>query len=70
MERPEIREFVQYYMKHADALIREVKYVPLPAKVYAINLEMLEKRVLGTKFGGENQVGLTIEELLKLEAKL
>ncbi len=70
LDRAEIREFVQYYMKHADALIREVKYVPLPAKVYTMNLETLEKRVLGTKFGGENQVGLTIEELLKLEAKL
>lgn len=70
LDRPEIREFVQYYMKHADALIREVKYVPLPAKVYTANMEMIEKRVLGTKFGGENQVGLTIEELLKLEAKL
>lgn len=69
-ERPEIREFVQYYMKNADALIREVKYVPLPAKAYSANLEMLEKKIVGTKFGGENKVGLTIEELLKLEAKL
>jgi len=68
--RPEVREFVQYYMKHAEALIREVRYIPLPAKVYAVNLEMLEKKVLGTKFGGENQVGLTIDELLKLESKL
>jgi phosphate transport system substrate-binding protein len=34
------------------------------------NLEHGEKKVLGTKFGGENKVGLTIEELLKLEAKL
>ncbi len=31
---------------------------------------MLEKKQLGTKFGGENKVGLTIEELMKLEAKL
>lgn len=69
-ERQEIKEFVQFYMKSADALIREVKYVPLPAKVYAANLEMLEKKTLGTKFGGENKVGLTIDELLKLEAKL
>jgi phosphate transport system substrate-binding protein len=68
--RPEIKEFIQYYMKNADKLIREVKYVPLPAKVYTANLDMIEKKVLGTKFGGENKVGLTIEELLKLEAKL
>lgn len=70
LERAEIREFVEYYMKNAEGLVREVKYVPLPAKAYAHNVETIEKKVLGTKFGGENKVGLTIEELMKLEAKL
>ena len=69
-ERPEVRQFVEFYMKNADALVREVKYVPLPGKAYTSNLEHLEKKQLGTKFGGENKVGLTIEELMKLEAKL
>ncbi|MEO8039729.1 MAG: PstS family phosphate ABC transporter substrate-binding protein [Betaproteobacteria bacterium] len=70
LERTEVREFVQYYMKNAESLVREVKYIPLPAKAYAQNLEATDKKVLGTKFGGENKVGLTIEELMKLEAKL
>ena len=70
LDRPEIREFVQYYMKSAEALVREVKYVPLPPKAYAYNLEMIDKKVLGTRFGGENKIGLTIEELMKLEARL
>ncbi len=69
-ERPEIKQFVEFYMKNADKLVREVKYVPLPAKAYTYNLEHLDKKQLGTKFGGENKVGLTIEELMKLEAKL
>ncbi len=47
-----------------------MKYVPLPAKAYAYNLETLAKMKVGTKFGGENKVGLTIEDLMKLEAKL
>jgi phosphate transport system substrate-binding protein len=70
LERPEIKQFLDFYMKNADALVREVKYVPLPAKAYAYNVEHIEKKQLGTKFGGENKVGLTIEELMKLEAKL
>jgi len=70
LERPEIREFIGFYMKNAENLVKEVKYVPLPTKAYAHNVEMVEKKVLGTKFGGENKVGLTIEELMKLEAKL
>ncbi len=65
-----MKEFVEFYMKNAEGLVREVKYVPLPPKAYSYNVEVLEKRVLGTKFGGENKVGLTIEELMKLEAKL
>ena len=69
-ERPEIKQFVEFYMKNAERLVKEVKYVPLPAKAYAYNIEHVESKQLGTKFGGENKVGLTIEELMKLEAKL
>ena len=70
LERPEVRQFVEFYMKNADKLVREVKYVPLPAKAYTHNMESTDKKVLGTKFGGENKIGLTIEQLMQLEAKL
>ena len=70
MKKPEVREFVEYYNKHGEKLSSEVKYVPLPAKAYAYNLDTMNKMRLGTKFGGENKVGLTIEQLMKMEAKL
>ncbi len=70
LDRPEVREFVEFYMKNADALVREVKYVPLPAYAYQYNTDHVKNKVLGTKFGGENKVGLTIEQLMKMEAKL
>ena len=70
LDRPEVREFVEFYMKNGDKLVREVKYVPLPAAAYTHNVESMQHKVLGTKFGGENKVGLTIEQLMKLEAKL
>ena len=70
LERPEVKQFVEFYMKSAETLVREVKYVPLPAKAYAYNIDHANKKVLGTKFGGENKVGLTIEQLMQLEAKL
>jgi len=50
--------------------VREVKYVPLPADAYAYNNDHIQKKVLGTKFGGGNRVGLTIQQLMKMEAKL
>jgi phosphate transport system substrate-binding protein len=70
LERPEVQQFVEFYMKNADALVREVKYVPLPPKAYTYNMEHLAKKQVGTKFGGEAKVGLTIEDLMKMEAKL
>jgi phosphate transport system substrate-binding protein len=68
--KPEVKEFINYFNKNADKLVKEVKYVPLPAKAYSYNTETLGKMRVGTKFGGENKVGLTIEELMKMEAKL
>ena len=68
-ERPEVKEFVEYYMKNGEKLSKEVKYIALPTKAYAYNLEHFAKMAKGTKFAGENKVGLTIEELMKLEAK-
>jgi phosphate transport system substrate-binding protein len=68
--KPEVKEFIDYFNKNADKLVKEVKYVPLPAKAYSYNTETLGKMRVGTKFGGENKVGLTIEELMKMEAKL
>ncbi|MDP2241310.1 MAG: PstS family phosphate ABC transporter substrate-binding protein [Burkholderiales bacterium] len=70
LQKPEVKEFIEYYNKQAEKLVKEVKYVPLPAKAYAYNLETLSKMRVGTKFNGENKVGLTIEELMKMEAKL
>jgi phosphate transport system substrate-binding protein len=70
LDRPEVKEFVDFYLKNADTLVREVKYVPLPAKAYAYNADHVQKKIVGTKFGGENKVGLTIEQLMQLEAKL
>jgi phosphate transport system substrate-binding protein len=70
VQRPEVKEFIDYYNRHGEMLAKEVKYVPLPAKAYSYNSDTLKSMRVGTKFDGENKVGLTIEELMKLEAKL
>ena len=68
--KPEVKEFVEYYMKNGGKLAREVKYVPLPEAAYKTALEHVQKGKKGTVFGGVAEVGITIEELLKREAKL
>jgi phosphate transport system substrate-binding protein len=70
LDKPEVKEFVEYYLKHGGALAREVKYVPLPDSAYRTALQHVQKGRKGTVFGGVAEVGITIEELLKREAKL
>jgi phosphate transport system substrate-binding protein len=70
LAKPEVKEFVEYYMKHGAKLAREVKYVPLPDSAYATAWDHVQKGKKGTVFGGIAEVGITIEELLKREAKL
>jgi phosphate transport system substrate-binding protein len=69
LAKPEIKAFAEYYMTHAPKLVKEVKYVPLPAKAYEYNMASLQKGRVGTKMNGENKVGLTVEQLMSLEAK-
>jgi len=70
IEKPEVKEFVEFYMKNAATLVKEVKYVALPAKIYTSNIEHISKKKLGTVFGGQAEVGVSIGELVKREAKL
>jgi phosphate transport system substrate-binding protein len=69
LEKPEVKEFVHFYMKHGAKLTREVKYVALPAKIYEVNSEHVNKMKLGTVFGGVPEVGVKIDELVKRETK-
>lgn len=41
LERPEVADFVRYYMENAPDLVREVGYIPLPMELYRDNLDRL-----------------------------
>jgi phosphate transport system substrate-binding protein len=69
LARPEVRSFVDFYNRNATKLAREVGMVPLPARAYEYNLSAVAKGRVGTKFGGENRIGVTIDELMTLVAK-
>jgi phosphate transport system substrate-binding protein len=69
LDKPEVKEFIEFYMKNGATLTKEVKYVPLPASAYTGNVEHMKKKKLGTVFGGHNEIGITVEEVMKREAK-
>ncbi|HZX48395.1 MAG TPA: PstS family phosphate ABC transporter substrate-binding protein, partial [Nitrospirota bacterium] len=65
-KRPEVVRFVEFYIKNAAALSREVGYIALPDRAYDLVLKRFADRRTGSLFGGHgSQVGVKIEELLQ-----
>jgi phosphate transport system substrate-binding protein len=68
-QRPEVKQFVEFYLAHAAQLVEQVKYVPLPAQAYVMAKNNFTSGKRGTVFHGTSEVGLKIDDLLKREAK-
>jgi phosphate transport system substrate-binding protein len=64
-QKPEVREFIEFYLENAEVLAKQVKYLPLPEKAYEMGLARFKKLEVGTGFGGTPEVGLAVEEILK-----
>jgi phosphate transport system substrate-binding protein len=63
MAKPEVKEFVEYYLAHGAKLSKEVKYVPLPDRIYKAGMDRLNKMQKGTVFAGHADVGVKIDDL-------
>jgi phosphate transport system substrate-binding protein len=62
--KPEVKAFVNFYLENAPKLVAEVKYVPLPAEDYAAVKEHFKAMKPGTGFGGKNEVGIKVKDLI------
>lgn len=62
--KPEVKAFVNFYLENAPKLVAEVKYVPLPSEDYAAVKEHFKSMKPGTGFGGKNEVGIKIKDLI------
>ncbi|MBL8496770.1 phosphate ABC transporter substrate-binding protein PstS family protein [Nitrosomonas sp. JL21] len=69
-EKTEVKEFVEFYMKNALLIVKEVKFFSLPPRAYATMLEHFNKKRVGTVFDGISAVGLTIDDLIRREGRL
>jgi len=68
-KKPEVKRFVDYYLKNAGNAARAVRYVPLPANAYTEIAKRFNAGKTGTIFGGEEAVGLKINDLITRELK-
>lgn len=64
-----VKQFVEYYLQQAEKKSATVGYIPLPKEAYRINSTHFYQGKFGTVFGGEAKFNLTLDELLRQEAK-
>ena len=60
LRRPEVKKFVEFYLKNAAEMAEKVDYVPLPAELYERARKHYEERLVGTHYwieGGEEREG-------------
>ncbi len=69
VERSEVKEFVEFYLKNAQKLAKEVKYIPLTDKDYKHAFTNFSNKKTGTAFGGDAEIGVTVAELLRRDPK-
>lgn len=69
LKKPEVKEFVDFFLTNGAQYVKEVKYVPLAPVAYTLAKEHVKNQKIGTVFGGTPKVGLKVEDLLKMEAK-
>lgn len=65
LRRPQVQQFVQYYINNAATVSARVGYIPLPASAYAAYLQRAQRRTPGTAFGGRAVIGASIEEVVQ-----
>lgn len=64
LRRPQVQQFVQFYVNNAARYSAEVGYIPLPSAVYQTYLQRAQQRQQGTAFGGRAIIGASIQEVV------
>lgn len=64
-ERPEVAEFVDFYLDHVKQVLADVSYIPLPDDVYAKVKDRFKMRTTGSIFSGHAAIGIPLSEVLK-----
>lgn len=64
-ERPELRQFVEFYLERAGRRAAEMGYFPLPNHVYDLARERLQAARFGSVFGGRAWTAFDIEEIMR-----
>jgi phosphate transport system substrate-binding protein len=68
--KPEVKEFVDFYLAKAPKLVNQVGYIPLSDEVYHLDVVQFNQAEVGTVFNGVAELNLTLAEVLRKRATL
>ena len=64
LAKPYLRDFLIFFLKNAGTYISQVNYLPLSEIAYRTAVADVERKKTGTRFGGEQAVGVAMHDLL------
>lgn len=64
-KRPEVKEFVEFYLQNAAQLSAEVGYVALPEEAYQHGMKRFETLKTGSSFAGKDTKGKTVVDVMR-----
>jgi len=67
LDEEAVEAFVDFYLEYGGALASEVGYIALTDGEYELTRERFDRRITGSMFAGDPQVGVTMDELLERE---
>jgi phosphate transport system substrate-binding protein len=69
LQRPELANFVQFYIENAGPLCSNAGYIPFDMQIYEKVRERLSNRETGTAFGGQLKEGMELKAIMDLPVK-
>lgn len=68
-DNPALEEFVEFYLENAPIVVGEIGYIPLSEEGYHLAAIHFQRFKVGSVFDGRSEISLTLEELLRKQAK-
>ncbi len=63
LEKPQVRDFLKFFLENAGTYINKVNYLPLSQIAYKTAITDIDAKKVGTRFGGEPVVGIAMHDL-------
>jgi phosphate transport system substrate-binding protein len=67
--KPQVKEFVSFYLNNVAQFASSTGYIPLPGSAYTTATKHFDNKRTGSVFNGKAAIGITIDELIAREAQ-